>query len=227
MKRTLMLGAAAICALLFYYTLQMVFYGTPLERNDSLYINQKIFYYHVPQAFVLFISVIVCGVASLLYVRKREGRFDDVARSAGELSVLFGAMMLISGSIWAKASWDYWWAWDFRLSSSLLLWLLMVGYVLVRRYGGMSSERLAAGLAIFGAVNIPLVYFSVKVWETQHPKTSVVPGLAGDVRKTFWLSVGLFILVFIVLLITRIGQVRAVRSLRETRELALDAGVLD
>lgn len=227
MKRLLMFGAVAVCALLFYHTIDLVFYGTPLERNDSLYINQKIFYYHVPQAFVLFISVIVCGVASLYFIKRREGRYDDIARSAGELSVVFGAMMLISGSIWAKASWGYWWAWDFRLSSSLLLWLLMVGYVLVRKYGGLGSERLAAGLAIFGAVDIPLVYFSVKVWETQHPETSVVPGLSGDVRTTFWLSVGLFILVFIVLLVTRIGQVRDTRGVRETRELALDAGVLD
>ncbi len=227
MNRIFFYGAVGIGALLFFYTMHMVIYGTPLVPSKELYINQKIFYYHVPQAFLSFTTVIVCGVAALLFLRKRQARFDDVAQAAGELAVIFGIMMLASGSIWGKASWGVWWTWDARLTTSLLLWLLMVGYVIVRRYGGAGAERLAAGLAVFGMADIPLIYFSVKIWESQHPKTSVVPELTGTMSSTLWISVLLFHIVFVILLIARVGQLRAERHLRETREAALDAGILD
>ncbi|MCG8423102.1 MAG: cytochrome c biogenesis protein CcsA [Proteobacteria bacterium] len=225
MKQAMYFVFAGISVLLFFYTIDLIFYGTPLDAG--LYFNQKIFYYHVPQAFVLFLAVIVAGVASLLYIKRRDGRYDDVAEAAGEVAVLFGAMMLVSGSIWGKAAWGVWWQWDARLTTSLLLWMLMVGYMLVRKYGGPSADRLAAGLAIFGAVNIPLVYFSVKIWRTLHPEASVVPGLQGSMRTTFWLSVLLFQIVFVLLLIARVGQSRIQRQVREVRERALDAGLLD
>src|SRR5690606_36099434 len=97
MKRALYLAAAAACAVGFAGTLYLAFYQAPLDR--LLLFNQKIFYYHVANAFMLFAAVITCGVASLLYLRKRQGRHDDLALAAGELSVMFGAIVLISGSI--------------------------------------------------------------------------------------------------------------------------------
>src|SRR5690606_32417585 len=115
----------------------------------------------------------------------------------------FGAIMLVSGSIWGKAAWDVWWDWDARLTTALLLWMTMVGYVLVRRYGGAGAERLAAGLAVFAMVNIPLVYFSVRIWRTLHPQTSVVPQLAGSMRIAMWSSVLLWTVFFVLLLRVR------------------------
>jgi heme exporter protein C len=225
MKRALFVAAAGACALGFAYTIWLIFYVTPLDRE--LYFNQKIFYYHVPSFFVLFVAVFVCGIYSVLYLKRRQPRHDDVAQAAGELAVLFGGVGLVTGSIWGKAAWGYWWVWDLRLTTTLLLWVMMIGCVLVRRFAGPGSERLAAGLAAFSMANVPLVYFSVKIAEGLHPKTSVVPGLESSMRGTFWLSVLLFMIFFSILLHTRVELGRAERRVREARELGLDEGLLE
>lgn len=206
-------------------TQYLIFWGTPVDR--LLYFSQKIFYWHVACAFMLFVGVFVCGIYSLLYLKKRDGRYDDIALAGGELAVLFGILMLVTGSIWGKAAWGKWWEWDARLTTALLLEMIMIGYVLVRRFGGPGSERLAAGLAVFGMVDVPLIYFSVKIWRTLHPPASVVPGLETSMRITFWLSVLTFLSFFVLLLVTRVAQTRADRQLREARELGLDSGLLE
>jgi heme exporter protein C len=216
---------AVIAAAGFALTQYLIFFGTRIDI-ELLY-NQKIFYYHVPCWFVLFGATFICGWYSLKFVRKRQGGDDDIAVAAGEIAVLFGLMGLVTGSIWARTAWEAWWVWDARLTTSLILWMTMLGYVLVRKYGGPGSERLSAGLAIFACVNIPLVYVSVKIWNTNHPKTSTVPSLDGMMRLTFWLSVLLFMIVGGLLLAYRIGAARAERRLAETRERGLDAGLLE
>lgn len=221
---------ATLAAIGFAATVWMVFYWTPLDRE--LFFNQKIFYYHVSSAFVLFTTVFVCGVASAGYLKKRDPRWDDVAHAAGELAVLFGAMMLATGMIWGKVAWGHWWKWELRLTTSLILWLTMVGYVIVRRFGGAGSERLAAGLAVFGMVNVPLVYFAVKLSEmlqqvSSHPKAKVVNSLAAEMRITFWLSVLTFMLMYVAILLVRTATVASERRARELRERALDAGLFD
>jgi heme exporter protein C len=219
------LVAAVACALGFAGTLYLAFFVAELDKK--LFFNQKIFYYHVANAFMLFAAVFTCGVYSLLYLRRRQPRHDDIAVAAGELSVLFGAVVLITGSIWGAAAWDRWWDWDARLTTSLLLWLTMVGYVLVRQYGGPGSERMAAGLAVFAAVNIPLVYFSVSIWRTLHPPRSVVPELEGGMRAAMWSSVALFAVLYVLLLRLRTQTARSERRLSELRERALDAGLIE
>jgi heme exporter protein C len=101
----------------------------------------------------------------------------------------------------------------------------MLGYALVRKYGGPGSERLAAGLAIFGSINVPLVYLSTMLWNTLHPKSSVVPSLEGAQRGAFWASVLLFLVVYILFLRARIDLIRAERRVHLAREAALDAGL--
>jgi heme exporter protein C len=224
-KTTLFLGAAVVCALGFAGTLYLAFYRAELDRQ--LFFNQKIFYYHIANAFMQFAAVVTCGVYSLFYLRKRQPRHDDIALAAGELAVLFGAIVLVTGSIWGKAAWDRWWDWDARLTTFLLLWLTMLGYVLVRRYGGPGSERMAAGLAVFATVNIPLVYFSVKIWRTLHPQTSVVPGLEGGMRAAMWSSVALYAVFYLLLLRLRTDAARTERRLAELRERALDTGLIE
>lgn len=230
MKRALVPLFAAIAAAGLAVTLYMIFYVAPLER--ALFFNQKIFYWHVPNWFMLFFTVALCGVASAGYLKKRDPRWDDVARAAGELAVLFGAIGLITGSIWGKAAWGHWWKWELRLTTSLILWLTMVGYVLVRRFGGAGSERLAAGLAIFGVANVPLVYFAVKLadalqQESAHPKAQVVDQLTSSMKTTFQLSIVAFGALCAALLLVRIDAIRDERKVRELRERGLDAGILE
>lgn len=225
MKRAAYLVAAVAACFGLVWTLWSVFYRTPLEQE--LFFNQKIFYYHVPFALLLFASVFISGIASAGYLKNRKGSWDDVALAAGELSVLFGGVVLLTGSIWGRAAWGVWWQWDMRLTTSLLLWLIMVGYVLVRRFGGPGSERLAAGLAVFGMVDVPLIYFSVAIWRTVHPKAEVVSTLDPAMKPTFWLSFLTIALVLTLLLVLRVALARGERELREARERGLDAGILE
>jgi len=225
MKRTLVPILAALAAVGLVYTLWGVFVVTPMDIE--LFFSQKIFYYHVPNWFVLFTAVVVAGISSLLYLKKRAPRYDDVATAAAELAVLFGAMGLITGSIWARAAWNAWWVWEPRLVTSLLIWLIMVGYVLVRRFGGTGAERLAAGLAVFGMVDIPLIYVGVNQGD-RHPQAKVVKQLdEGTMKLFFWLSVLTYFLIFAALLLTRIQAIRAERELRVIHERGLDAGLLE
>lgn len=204
----------------------MVFVVTPVA--DVLFFNQKIMYFHVANAFMLFLSVFVCGFASVVFLKKRDGKWDDIAIAGAELAVMFGIVVLITGSIWAKVSWDVWWKWEKRLTMSLLLWLVLVAYVIVRRFAGASSDRLAAGLAVFGCVGIPFIYFMVEKSDN-HPqagKDGVVATLATDMKLAFWGSVLTFFFLFVAMLISRIHSARAEREVRELRESAMDAGVL-
>lgn len=174
----------------------------PYESTMGLV--QKIFYVHVPAGIMMFLATFVCGFASIAYLRHGRGRSDRLAEAAAELVVLFGLIVLITGPLWARKAWGVWWQWDARLTSSLVLWLLFAAYLLLRRFGGPGTERLAAGVAIFGMVNVPFVYWSVNVWRTLHPKTTVVPTLGLSMGLPFWWCMTAFVLLLLALLGTRV-----------------------
>ena len=92
----------------------------------------------------------------------------------------------MSGPLWGRKAWGVWWQWDARLTSSLLLFLMMIAYLLARRYGGPAGRKLSAALALFAAIDVPLVYKSVDIWRTVHPQTTVVPTLDARMRPAFW-----------------------------------------
>lgn len=217
---------AALSAIGFVTTFWLVFTYAPLAQD--LFFNQKIFYWHVAHAFMMFLAVGVCGVCSIAFLKSRNGKWDDVALASAEVAVAFGAVVLITGSIWAKAAWDIWWSWEKRLTMSLLLWLTLVGYVIVRRFAGASADRLAAGLAIFGTLGIPFIYTMVDKSD-RHPQAGpkgVAATLQTDMKLVMWLSVLTFLFWFLTLVVARVQSARAERELRELREKGLDAGVL-
>jgi heme exporter protein C len=217
----------------FAVALWLIFIDAPLQvstgqaRGSSLFFNQKIFFFHVAHAFMLFMAVFVSGVASGLFLKTRNPKWDDIANAATEVAVAFGAVVLVTGSIWAKAAWDVWWNWEPRLTMSLLLWLILVGYVLVRRFAGPSADRVAAGMSIFGMVGVPFIY--AMVGQDSHPasgKDGVVATLGPGMRGAFWASVATFHVWYAALVITRIQGTRAEREVRELRVRGLDLGVL-
>ncbi len=217
---------ATLSAIGFVVTLWLMFSFAPFDR--ALLFNQKIFYWHVPHAFMLFIATAVCGVSSLIFLKKRTAKWDDLALASAEVAALFGAAVLITGSIWAKAAWDIWWTWEKRLTMSLLLWLALVGIVLVRRFAGASADRLAAGLAVFGTLGIPFIYTMVNASD-HHPQAGAGgAALAShpDIKLVMWLGVATFLLWFLTLVMMRVQSVAAEREVRELREKGLDAGVL-
>jgi heme exporter protein C len=181
----------------------------PYESTMGLI--QKIFYFHAPAGIVMLLAPFVCGIASIRYLSTRDPRFDRTALASAELTLVFGTIVLLTGPIWARVAWGVWWQWEPRLTSSLVLWLMFAAYLLLRRFGGPGSDRLAAGVAIFGMVNVPFVYWSVNVWRTMHPKTTVVPSLAPGMRAPFYWSTVAFLLLFSALLTarTRLEEQRA------------------
>ena len=103
--------------------------------------------------------------------------------------MVFGIITLVTGPLWARKAWGVWWVWDARLTSSLVLWMIFVAYLLLRRYGGPGSDKLGAGMALFGMANVPFIYVSVNVWRTLHPQTSVVPTLPVEMGIPLWFCV--------------------------------------
>ncbi len=181
----------------------------PYESTMGLI--QKIFYFHVPSAMVMFISAFVCGIGSALFLFKGRAASDYLAAAAGELTVVFGLIVLVTGPIWARKAWGVWWEWDARLTSSLLLEMIFIAYLLVRKYGGPGSDKLAAAMALFGMANVPFVYVSVNFWRTLHPKTTVAMTLPPGMKGPFWFCVVAFALLYIALLAMRtsLGRARA------------------
>jgi heme exporter protein C len=135
--------------------------------------------------------------------------------------VVFGVIVLVTGPIWARKAWGVWWQWEARLTSTLVLWMIFMAYLLLRRYGGPGSDRLGAGLALFGMANVPFVYWSVNFWRTLHPKTSVVTSLDPGMRPAFWWCVAAFVLLYLALLSLR-TRLEEQRGRLEEIYLALD-----
>src|SRR5213080_1249606 len=144
---------------------------------------QRIFYYHVPSAWTAFLLFIINFVASLAYLVNRSDKADMVALVSAEVGVVFCTVVLVTGPIWARPVWGIWWTWDLRLTLTLLLWLIYVSYLVLRRFSTSSQTPvLAAVLAIFGALDVPLVYFSIWFFRTQHPSPVIGGGGSLDPR---------------------------------------------
>ena len=176
--------AAIVVAAMFAYA-PLAIHRAPYESTMGLV--QKIFYFHVPSWIVMFTSAFVCGIASAILLFSGRKSADRVAAAAAELTVLFGSIGLLTGPLWGRKAWGVWWQWDARLTSALVMWLIFVAYLLLRKYGGAGSEKLSAVVALFGMANVPFVYWSVNMWRTVHPKTTVVMTLQPEMGRPFLL----------------------------------------
>jgi len=193
--------ASVVCGLMCAIA-PVLIANAPYESTMGLV--QKIFYVHLPSAWMFLLGAIVCGVASVRFLFRGDPRHDRLAWAAAELVVLFGVITLVTGPLWARKAWGVWWQWDVRLTSSLMGWMVAVAYLLLRKYGGPGSEKLAAGLALFGMANVPFIYISVNYWRTIHPATTVVPKLPVSMGFPLWFCVIAFALLFTLLLRLRI-----------------------
>ncbi len=210
--------AALVCAAGFV-VVPFLIVGAPIE--PTMGIVQKIFYFHVPCAWLLLLSTMICAAGSVGYLFRGSEAADRVAVTSAELGVLFGACTLVTGPLWGRVAWGVFWTWDARLTSSLLLWLMLIAYLLARRYGGPAARKLSAALALFAAADAPLVYVSVNVWRTIHPKTTVVPSLGPEMMRVFLASMLLFTVLWGVLAALRLRLEKARAALAEL-ELAVE-----
>jgi heme exporter protein C len=196
-------------------------------RESTMGFVQKIFYYHVPSAMTCFLAAFVCAYGSALYLFKGSERGDQLAVAGAELTVLFGLCTLVTGPLWARKAWGVWWQWDVRLTTTLLLWMIFIAYLFARKYGGPGARKLAAGLALFGAADVPLIYFSVSIWRTIHPKATVIGSVAkqSGMGRPFFLSWVTFTLLFFALLHMRMALERTRARVDELHLEAEDAGL--
>jgi heme exporter protein C len=193
--------------------------NAPYESTMGLV--QKIFYFHVAAALTMFLSAFVAAIAAAIFLFGRRAAADRVAVSAAELAVLFGLIVLVSGPLWARKAWGVWWQWDARLTSTLVMWLVFQSYLLLRTYGGPGSEKLSAAVAVFGGALVPFVYWSVNMWRTVHPTTSVIPTLDASMRGPFYFCVLAFFVLYGVLLAVR-TSLESQRARLEALYLGLD-----
>jgi heme exporter protein C len=193
---------AALATVMFVASPFVVAYA-PFEA--SMGIVSKIMYFHVPSWFAMFTAIGICGVASLIHLFKTSPRADRIAEAAGEVAVVFGLMGLVTGPLWGRKAWGVWWQWDAKLTIALLLEMTFIAGILVRKYGGAGSDKLAAAVGIFGLVTVPFVYEAVNIWRTIHPLTTVVPTLPATMAIPFWFCVTAYMLLLAVLMMLRVN----------------------
>jgi heme exporter protein C len=189
-----------------FVAIHMVFRYAPDERTMGA--AQRIFYFHVPAAIVTFLAALVLLVGAVGYLLTRSRVLDNLSRAAAEIGLLFCSLVLITGPIWAKPAWGIWWSWEARLTTTLVLWLLLVGCLMVRSYAADRElgARLAAVVGIVAAVDVPIIYKAVDWWRGQHPVV-FGPGredaLDPRMRLAFLTCLVVFIVLFGLLLALR------------------------
>ncbi len=183
-------------------------YFTPIELRQGP--AQKIFYIHAPAAFVaLYMAFGLMAVASVLYLWLRDPKLDRLAASSAEVGLVFTSVVLITGPIWARPVWGAWWTWDARLTLTLFLWLIILGYLVLRNAveDPALRARYAAVLAILAALLIPFIHLSVYLFRTLHPQPIVLkpsaPSLPPEMLTTFLMALGSFALLFVAFLFAR------------------------
>ncbi len=193
--------------------LYQIFAVVPTEQKMG--VVQRIFYFHVPAALAAFGGVALCAVCSALYLWKRERRYDLLAHASAELGVVFCTIVLITGPIWARPIWGVWWTGEVRLTSTLVLWLMYVAYLILRQNADNREQaaRWGAVVAIIGFLDVPIIYKSVEWWRGLHPKVLRVSGGGGldpTMERTLLLCSVTFLLLFTFLLVqrTRLGRLQ-------------------
>ncbi len=193
------LGALLLVGMIV--ALYMAFLEAPREKTMGDL--QRIFYFHVPAGMTGLTALAINFVASLMYLIRKDRWWDSLALSAAEVGVVFLTIVLVTGPIWAKPVWLVWWTWSPRLTSSLVLWMLYVAYLLVRNYVP-DPERKAMMSAVFGIVafvDAPIVWFSIRWWRDIHPSPMLeTGGLSPSMRPAFWTCWAAFQLLLIYLL---------------------------
>ncbi|HWY05723.1 MAG TPA: cytochrome c biogenesis protein CcsA [Candidatus Acidoferrales bacterium] len=182
MTKRIIFGGVAI--LLVIAAAYASFFIAPEERTMGLI--QRIFYFHVASAWSGFTAFFLCFMGNLLYVWKRDQKYDWLAVSGAEVGLAFTTVVLITGPIWAHPVWGIWWTWDARLTSTFVLWLLYVSYLLLRTLVDEPDRRalLSSLFGIFAFLDVPLVFGAIRWWRTQHPQPVIMGGQGSGLDPT-------------------------------------------
>jgi heme exporter protein C len=222
------LAVLLVAAGLLLATIHVTFLRAPIEATMG--IVQKIFYFHVPSAYAMYIGAAACCIGSIGYLVTQREKWDALARSGAEAAVVFGFIVLTTGPLWAAKAWGYYWTWDPRLTTALLQVLIYVAYLVLRAFAGdgAGERRFAAALGILGAANLPIIHFSVQKWSGQHP--AVISGKGGglrhpDMKLGLWLGLIAFTVFAVALIWARVRLELAKNRLARAEEDAIDLGL--
>jgi len=201
-------------------SLYAIFFYAPLEATMGLV--QKVWYFHLASAWVTFLAYAVVFVAGILYLSRKKRCFDILGYSSAGIGVVFNTLVLVTGSIWAKPIWGTWWTWDSRLSTTLILWLMYIAYLMLRTSSGEDSKgaRLAAVFGIVAFIDVPIVYMSIRWWRTIHPLVFKSKGTEVDpaMLTTLLISLVAFTLLYLCLLRQRIALEHLKDELERVKE---------
>jgi heme exporter protein C len=221
-RTKLMIVMTGIAASLLARNLYVILLQLPDEaQQGAIY---RIIFFHVPAAWTAFLCFFAAMIASILYLVNKNLRYDALAASVTEVGLAFGAANLISGMIWGRIIWGVWWTWDARLTSMLVGWLIYAGYLMLRRAIEEPTERakLAAVVSIFAFADVPIIFFSIKWWRTQHPQPVVWAGGQMDpaMYNMLFMNWIPLLLLAVVFLMIRMNQERAQREIDAMRRYA-------
>jgi heme exporter protein C len=220
----------AITAVAFVCEIFIVFLVAPTEARMG--IVQKIFYFHVPSAYAMYLGAAACFGGSVAFLARSSEVADVIARAGAEAACVFGCIVMTTGPLWGAKAWGAFWTWDPRLTTVLLSLLIYVAYLVLRAFAGdgAGERRFAAALGVLGAANLPIIHFSVQKWGGQHPV--VITGNGGGLQHpTMKLALILgfcaftLLVVLLIWLRARIGLAtsRLARAEQDAIDLELDA----
>ncbi|HYL44381.1 MAG TPA: cytochrome c biogenesis protein CcsA [Ktedonobacteraceae bacterium] len=201
----------------------LIFLVAPTDAIEGL--PQRIFYFHVPVSWIGMLAFGVLAAASIAYLWKKDERWDWLARASAEIGTVFITLALVTGSIWGRTTWGTWWTWDARLTTTLILWFIYIGYMMLRSYMGRThaSARSAAVLGIIGFIDVPIIYESVNWWRTLHPQPEVgTPGaLPPEVVGILMVSLVTFTLLYCFLMV-QLYQLEKTQTLAQRLRASLE-----
>ena len=202
-----------VTGVLMLVNLYMIFMVAPTDAN--LGNVQRVFYFHFPMAMMSFLAFFTVFVAGIVYLFRRESRWDNLSYAAAEVGVVFITLTLLTGVIWAKPVWNAWWLWTPRLTTTLILWLIYVAYMMIRAYAPNQGKAAVYGavMGLIGFIDVLIVYFSVEWWPGIHPAPVVGPLAESDsLGRTMQGVLGFSFISFIFLLIYLVSERMSLRS---------------
>lgn len=219
MNKNLCIFLAACVVLCTAISQCLIYFYAPVEQ--VLGYAQKIFYYHLPVAWWSFVSFFLSAAFGILFLLKKQPRYDIISHAHAEIGFLLATLTLITGSIWGRHSWGVWWTWDPKLTTALVLWFIFAAYLVVRTMPMPREQKgnVSAVIAVIGFLDVPLVFFATRLWRSIHPAVfhSEGGGLEPEMVHTIIFCVLSFVFLWAWLAVFRINQLKQEHELEKIR----------
>lgn len=220
MKKNNFLALFTATFVTMMFAIYTVFIFAPEEQTMG--IVQRIFYFHVALAWVPYLAFLIVCIGSIVYLAKRDSKWDLLAANSAEIGVVFDTLVLITGPFWARVAWGYYWTWEPRLTTSLIVWLLYIAYLLLRRSVGEQEKR-ARFAAVFGIVafaSVPINFMAIRWWRTIHPLIIKSSGmeLSSKMKVAMFASLIAFTILYGLFLQMRVAIDRSKESLESLKD---------